>query len=138
MVARSENMEISRSGTGVSLIDEARSHLSRFPGNGPSLINLANACRLDDRLADGLSWARWSCEASFWPEKAIPPMAYQGMGNILMDMGAYAAADDVFRCADPDGRNPAILFHRSRALLGAGKLRQAWALAEARLDMLLD
>ena len=122
------------SGTGISAIEKARSHLSRFPGNGPCLINLANACRLDNRLADGLSWACWSCEPSIWPDGDVSPLAHQGMGNLLMDMGAFAAADDVFRCADPDGRNPAILFHRSRALLGAGKLRQAWALAEARLD----
>ena len=134
VVKQDEFMGELRSGTGFSAIGKARVHLSRFPGNGSCLINLANAFRLDDQLADGLSWARWSCEPSIWPEGTIPLLAHQGMGNILMDFGSFAAAHDVFRCADPDGRNPAILFHRSRALLGAGQLRQAWELAEARLD----
>ena len=134
MTVRAGKIAGSASGTGVSAIAKARADLSRFPGNGSCLINLANACRLDDRLADGLSWARWSCEPSIWPEGDVPPLAFQGMGNILMDLGEFAAADEMFRRADPDARNPAILFHRSRALLGAGKLRQSWELAEARLD----
>jgi hypothetical protein len=93
--------------------------------------SLANALWLDDRLAESLTWARW---ATLAPQGApVHPMAWRALGNALLDLGEFAEADRVYRCADPWEADPAICSNRSQAALGRADFAEAWRLAESRL-----
>ena len=109
-----------------------RRQLLEFPDDGRAYVNLANALRLSDQLSEGLSWARWSLRQELWPEAAVAPTAFQGLGNLLLDLGCFEEANHAYTLADPDHSNARIQYNRSRVMQGLGHWQEAWTLAESR------
>jgi len=99
----------------------------------PWLANeLANGLWLDDALPEALSWARWATREH---ARAVHPLAWRTLGNVLLDLGRYGEADLAYQRADPAGSDPATQFNRSKAQLGLGDWGLAWKLAEQRLQL---
>ena len=88
--------------------------------------------RLTDQLSDGLSWARWSVRDELWPATGVAPTAFQGLGNLLLDLGRFEEADRAYALADPGQTNARIQYNRSRVIQGLGRWRESWSLAESR------
>ena len=101
-------------------------------GQGLQLIDLANAYRLDDQLAQSLSWARWAVIGEVWGHEPIDQRAWHVLAHALLDLGRYDEAAEMYHRADPGGTNGRLQHNRSRALLGQGVWAEAWALAEQR------
>ena len=101
-------------------------------GQGLELIDLANAYRLDDQLAQSLSWARWAVLDQVWGQEPIDPRAWHVLAHVLLDLGRYHEAAGMYQRADPDGIHGRLQHNRARALLGEGAWAEAWALAEQR------
>ena len=109
-----------------------RHQLSADPDDGRRLLNLANACRLDDQLAEALCWAQWSVRPAAWPDGGVNARAAQGLANVLLDLGRFEEAETWFRQADPACRLAEVQWNRSRVALARGDLPRAWQLAEGR------
>ena len=109
-----------------------RRQLLAFPDDGRVFVNIANALRLTDQLSDGLSWARWSVRDELWPATGVAPTAFQGLGNLLLDLGRFEEADRAYALADPGQTNARIQYNRSRVIQGLGRWRESWSLAESR------
>ena len=101
-------------------------------GQGLELIDLANAYRLDDQLAQSLTWARWAVLDQVWGQEPIDPRAWHVLAHVLLDLGRYHEAVGMYQRADPDGIHGRLQHNRARALLGEGAWAEAWALAEQR------
>ncbi len=117
---------------GIERLGQHRRQLLEFPDDGRAFLNLANSLRLADQLSDGLSWARWSVREQFWPASGVEPKAFQGLGNLLLDLGCFEAADRAYVLADPSEANARIQYSRSRVMQGLGDWKEAWTLAESR------
>jgi hypothetical protein len=65
----------------------------------------------------------------------VHPLAWRTLGNVLLDLGQFQAADKAYARADPQGCDPATQFNRSKARLGLGDWVSAWRLAEQRLGL---
>lgn len=113
-------------------IDQVRCNFSGVIGQGLQLIDLANAYRLDDQLAQSLSWARWAVLGEVWGHEPIDQRAWHVLANALLDLGCYHEAAGMYQRADPDGTNGRLQYNMARALLGQGAWAEAWALAEQR------
>ena len=113
-------------------IDLARGQFSGVHGQGLQLVDLANAYRLDDQLAQSLSWARWAVLDQVWGQEPIDQRAWHVLGHVLLDLGRYSEAAGMYQRADPDGTHGRLQHNRARALLGEGAWAEAWALAEQR------
>ena len=109
-----------------------RANFSGVFGQGLQLIDLANAYRLDDQLAQSLTWARWAVLGEVWGDKPIDPRAWHVLAHALLDLGRYHEAAGMYQRADPDGIHGRLQHNRARALLGEGAWAEAWALAEQR------
>lgn len=117
---------------GFERLTRHRRQLLAFPDDGRVFVNIANALRLTDQLSDGLSWARWSVRDELWPATGVAPTAFQGLGNLLLDLGRFEEADRAYALADPGQTNARIQFNRSRVMQGLGRWRESWSLAESR------
>lgn len=100
---------------------------------GPQLIALGNAYRLDDQLAQSLTWARWASSDQAWLTAGeIDRRAWHLLAHALLDCGCFAEAEKMYQRADPFGTNGLLQHSRARAFLGMGQWDQAWRLAEKR------
>ena len=117
---------------GLERLARHRRQLLECPDDGRAYVNLANGLRLGDQLSEGLSWARWSLRQELWPEAGVAPTAFQGLGNLLLDLGCFEEANHAYTLADPERRNARIQYNRSRVMQGLGRWQEAWTLAESR------
>ena len=118
--------------TAFSRVLRCRRELSVDADDGLRLLNLANACRLDDQLTEALCWAQWSVRPNSWPDGVVDARAAQGLANVLLDLGRFEAAEAWFFKADPAFRLAEVQWNRSRIALARGDLLRAWQLAEGR------
>ena len=120
-------------GVSASRLARAREDLAVDPSDCCRLSNLANALWLDDRLPEAMSWVRWAVRSrgtSTWH-----PLVDRCYGNILLDCGQYAEADNAYRRSDPESLSAATQFNRAKAALGMGDFDLAWRLFERRLNL---
>ena len=106
-------------------IQQARRAVSANPDQPLLWVELANRLRLNDQLAEALSWARWAVRAESWPDHAVDPRAWTLLGHLLLDLGWFARAERAYGRA---GRQHS----QARARLGQGDWANAWAMAEQR------
>ena len=118
--------------TAFSRVLRCRRELSVDADDGLRLLNLANACRLDDQLTEALCWAQWSVRPNSWPDGVVDARAAQGLANVLLDLGRFEAAETWFSKADPAFCLAEVQWNRSRIALARGDLLRAWQLAEGR------
>lgn len=117
-------------------VDKAVGHARRLLSVNPNqpllMVQLANRLRLDDQLAEALSWARWAVRPQHWPDGQVDPRAWRLLGHLLLDVGQFDDAELIYRQADPSGSQGRLQHSRARACLGQGHWSEAWALAEQR------
>ena len=113
-------------------IKRARRLLSVNPYQALLIIELSNRLRVDDQIAEALSWARWGVRPERWPNGQIDPRAWQLLGNLLLDFGRFDEADLAFGHADPLCHKGRLQNSRAQACLGKGDLQTSWTLAERR------
>ena len=117
--------------TAFSRVLRCRRELSVDADDGLRLLNLANACRLDDQLTEALCWAQWSVRPNSWPDGVVDARAAQGLANVLLDLGRFEAAETWFCKADSAFCMAEVQESQSRSPR-AGDLLRAWQLAEGR------
>ena len=106
-------------------IHQARQVVSADPEQPLFLVELANRLRLNDQVAEALSWARWTVRAELWPEHEVDSRAWTLLGHLCLDVGWFEQAELVYRRACRQ-------HSQARALLGQGDWVNAWAMAEQR------
>ena len=131
-LARIILMAYSQVTTACSRVLSCRRELSVDADDGLRLLNLANACRLDDQLTEALCWAQWSVRPNGWPDGVVDARAAQGLANVLLDLGRFEEAETWFCKADPAFCLAEVQWNRSRVALAQGDLLRAWQLAEGR------
>ena len=106
-------------------IDRARHVVSAHPGQPLFWVELANRLRLNDEVAEALSWARWAVRAEMWPEQEVDTRAWTLLGHLFLDVGWFDQAELAYKrgCRQHS---------QARALLGQGNWPSAWAMAEKR------
>ena len=120
----------------IKAIESARSNLSGFLDQGPQLIDLANSYRLNDQLAESLTWGRWASLDQAWLGVGeVDRRAWHVLAHALLDFGHFDEAEAMYQRADPSSTNGRLQHSRARALLGKGEWAKAWRLAERRWDV---
>ena len=122
-LARIILMAYSQVTTACSRVLSCRRELSVDADDGLRLLNLANACRLDDQLTEALCWAQWSVRPNGWPDGVVDARAAQGLANVLLDLGRFEEAETWFCKADPAFCLAEVQWNRSRVALAQGDLR---------------
>ena len=80
-------------------IHQSRRAVSADPEQPLFWVELANRLRLNDQVAEALSWARWAVRAELWPEHEVDPRAWTLLGHLLLDVGWFEQAELVYRRA---------------------------------------
>ena len=106
-------------------IERVRRVVFENPRNPLCWVELANRLRLNDQIAEALSWARWAVRAELWPEQEVDPRAWTVLGHLCLDVGWFEQAELAYKL----GRRQ---HSQARALLGQGDWLNAWAMAEQR------
>ena len=106
-------------------IHQARRVVSAHPDHPLFWVELANRLRLNDQVAEALSWARWAVRAELWPEQEVDPRAWTLLGHLFLDVGWFDKAELAYWRGYRQ-------HSQARALLGQGDWVSAWAMAEQR------
>ena len=110
--------------------ERCRLEALKAPASVVPVANLANALWLADDPWAALAYA----------ERAVAldpshPVAWRGLGNVLLDLGRFDRAVEAYRRSLALADDPSTAFNLSKPLLGLKQYKECYAAAERRLEL---